>query len=110
MYSVLLVIFLIVAISLVSLIILQKNKTDISVSSGAGSSSILFNSVGSASFITRMTSILAVFFFIISLILANLHSNKSIKANNVKDKNNVIYSAPKSYPSKIDITNNDIPK
>ena len=72
MYEALLVVFLIVAIGLVGLIMLQQGKgADMGASFGAGASGTLFGSSGSGNFMTRMTGILAALFFIISLVLGN---------------------------------------
>ena len=80
MYEALLVVFLIVAIGLVGLIMLQQGKgADMGASFGAGASGTLFGSTGSGNFMTRMTAVLATLFFIISLILGNLNSNKTSK-------------------------------
>ncbi len=86
MYEILLVIFSLIAISLVALIILQKGKSinDIGAAFGSGVSSTLFGSVGSSNFITHMTTILAILFFILSLLLGNLssrHNKKDIQWN-----------------------------
>ena len=72
MYEALLVVFLIVAIGLVGLIMLQQ---------GAGASATLFGSSGSGNFMTRMTALLATLFFIISLVLGNINSNKTNKGS-----------------------------
>ncbi|WP_042781861.1 preprotein translocase subunit SecG, partial [Salmonella enterica] len=70
MYEALLVVFLIVAIGLVGLIMLQQGKgADMGASFGAGASATLFGSSGSGNFMTRMTAVLATLFFIISLVL-----------------------------------------
>jgi protein translocase SecG subunit len=54
MYEALLVVFLIVAIALVALIMLQQGKgADMGASFGAGASGTLFGSSGSANFMTR---------------------------------------------------------
>ncbi|VEA31617.1 Protein-export membrane protein secG [Salmonella enterica subsp. enterica] len=55
MYEALLVVFLIVAIGLVGLIMLQQGKgADMGASFGAGASATLFGSSGSGNFMTRM--------------------------------------------------------
>ena len=65
MYEALLVVFLIVAIGLVGLIMLQQGKgADMGASFGAGASATLFGSSGSGNFMTRMTALLATLFFI----------------------------------------------
>ncbi|EJW6093678.1 preprotein translocase subunit SecG [Salmonella enterica] len=82
MYEVLLVVFLIVAIGLVGLIMLQQGKgADMGASFGAGASATLFGSSGSGNFMTRMTAVLATLFFIISLVLGNINSNKTNKGS-----------------------------
>ncbi|MFW1485253.1 preprotein translocase subunit SecG, partial [Vibrio parahaemolyticus] len=74
----LLVVFLIVAIGLVGLIMLQQGKgADMGASFGAGASATLFGSSGSGNFMTCMTALLATLFFIISLVLGNINSNKT---------------------------------
>jgi len=81
MYEALLVVFLIVAIGLVGLIMLQQGKgADMGASFGAGASATLFGSSGSGNFMTRMTALLATLFFIISLVLGNINSNKTNKS------------------------------
>ncbi|MEW7312449.1 preprotein translocase subunit SecG [Buttiauxella gaviniae] len=82
MYEALLVIFLIVALGLVGLIMLQQGKgADMGASFGAGASATLFGSSGSGNFMTRMTAVLATLFFIISLVLGNLNTNKTDKGS-----------------------------
>ena len=79
MYEALLVVFLIVAIGLVGLIMLQQGKgADMGASFGAGASATLFGSSGSGNF---MTALLATLFFIISLVLGNINSNKTNKGS-----------------------------
>ncbi|MBS6077376.1 MAG: preprotein translocase subunit SecG [Citrobacter freundii] len=78
MHEALLVVFLIVAIGLVGLIMLQQGKgADMGASFGAGASGTLFGSSGSGNFMTRMTAVLGTLFFIISLVLGNMNSNKT---------------------------------
>ncbi|KMW71501.1 preprotein translocase subunit SecG [Photorhabdus luminescens subsp. luminescens] len=78
MHEALLVVFLLVAIGLVALVMLQQGKgADMGASFGAGASATLFGSSGSGNFMTRMTAIFATLFFIISLVLGNLTSNQT---------------------------------
>lgn len=82
MYQALLVIFLLVAVGLVALIMLQQGKSaDIRASFGAGASGTLFGSSGSGNFITSMTAVLAMLFFVLSLVLGNLSSNHGQKGS-----------------------------
>ncbi|MDX6020568.1 preprotein translocase subunit SecG [Scandinavium sp. V105_16] len=82
MYEALLVVFLLVAIGLVGLIMLQQGKgADMGASFGAGASATLFGSGGSGNFMTRMTAVLATLFFVISLVLGNINTNKTSKGS-----------------------------
>nr|WP_286235922.1 preprotein translocase subunit SecG [Thalassotalea sediminis] len=77
MYQVLIVIYLIVAICLIGLVLIQQGKgADMGASFGAGSSATIFGSSGSGNFLTRATTWLAIAFFAISLVLGNLTANK----------------------------------
>ncbi|WP_130833690.1 preprotein translocase subunit SecG [[Erwinia] mediterraneensis] len=110
MYEALLVVFLIVAIGLVGLIMLQQGKgADMGASFGAGASATLFGSTGSGNFMTRMTAVLATLFFIISLILGNLNSNKASKGSEWEN-----LSAPaqseQTQPAKPVTPGSDIPQ
>lgn len=74
--SILLVIFLLIAVAIIGLVLIQNGKgADMGASFGAGASTTLFGSSGSGNFLTRVTSILGVLFFVVSLALANLSSN-----------------------------------
>lgn len=77
LYQVLIVVYLIVAICLVGLVLLQQGKgADMGASFGAGSSATIFGSSGSGNFLTRATTWLAIAFFAISLVLGNLTANR----------------------------------
>ena len=76
MYEVLLVVYLLVAIGLVGLILIQQGKgADMGASFGAGASATLFGSSGAGNFLTRTTAVLAIGFFALSLIIGNLSAN-----------------------------------
>lgn len=71
MFTVLLVIHVLLAIGLIALILIQHGKgADAGAAFGSGSSGTVFGSQGSASFLTRLTAVLAAGFFITSLSLA----------------------------------------
>lgn len=101
MYHVVLIIFLLVAISLVVLILLQQSK---SASIGTYLSSVpagvAFRSSGSSNFMVRIIVVLAVLFFILSLIMCNM----SISHYNQEDSkwNNL------SQPEQVDKTPSEI--
>ncbi|OQP35453.1 preprotein translocase subunit SecG [Pantoea latae] len=109
MYEALLVVFLIVAIALVGLIMLQQGKgADMGASFGAGASGTLFGSTGSGNFMTRMTGILAALFFIISLVLGNLNTNKTSKGSEWENLSAPAQST--TQPAQPAAPGNDIPK
>ncbi|NRD72768.1 preprotein translocase subunit SecG [Shewanella sp. VB17] len=86
MYEVLMVIYLVVAIGLVALILLQQGKgADMGASFGAGASATLFGSSGAGNFLTRSTAILAIGFFALSLIIGNLSANHAKSEDSWKD-------------------------
>ncbi|WGL95157.1 preprotein translocase subunit SecG [Arsenophonus nasoniae] len=111
MYITLLVIFLLVSIALIGMAMLQQGKgADMGASFGAGASATLFGSSGSGNFMTRMTAIFATLFFIISLILGNLTSNKSVtgsKWENIGEP--VKVEKPAGVPTAPAVPTSDIP-
>lgn len=71
MHSVLLVLHILVAITLVSLVLIQHGKgADAGAAFGSGASATVFGARGSSSFLTRASAILAAVFFATSLSLA----------------------------------------
>jgi preprotein translocase subunit SecG len=73
MKSILLVIHVVVSISLVVLVLIQRGKgADIGAAFGSGASQTVFGSRGSGSFLSRATAVLATVFFVTSLSLAYL--------------------------------------
>ncbi|EIC84664.1 preprotein translocase subunit SecG [Serratia sp. M24T3] len=111
MYDALLVIFLIVAIGLVGLVMLQQGKgADMGASFGAGASGTLFGSSGSGNFMTRMTAILAALFFVISLILGNMSTNKSQKGSEWENLSQPAKTEQTTAPAAPTGPSSDIPK
>ncbi len=77
-YQVLIIAYVLIAISLIGLVLIQQGKgADMGASFGAGSSATIFGSSGSGNFLTKMTTWLAIAFFVISLILGNLTANRT---------------------------------
>ena len=82
--SVLTVILLISAVSIVVLVLLQQGKgADMGAAFGGGSSQSLFGSRGSATFLSRVTGLLAVVFFVTALGLAYLYTQAGKTASSV---------------------------
>ena len=78
MYEILLVVYLLIAITLVGLVLIQQGKgAEMGASFGAGASNTVFGSSGSGNFLTKATTLLAAGFFIVSLALGNLSSNST---------------------------------
>jgi len=77
LYSILVAIDVLLAIGIIGLILIQHGKgADVGAAFGSGASGTVFGSQGSASFLTRLTAILATLFFLNSLWLAHLASNR----------------------------------
>jgi len=77
MYEMLLVVYLIVAIILVGFVLIQQGKgAGMGASFGSGASNTVFGASGAGNFMTRTTAILALAFFVLSLVLGNLSTNK----------------------------------
>lgn len=78
MYEILIVVYLIVALALVGLVLIQQGKgADMGASFGAGASATLFGSSGAGNFLTRSTAVLATLFFVISIFLGSITANSS---------------------------------
>jgi len=78
MFTVLLVIYLLAAVGIIGLVLIQQGKgADMGASFGAGASNTVFGASGSGNFLTRMTAIFAIVFFIFSLVLGNMSTHKT---------------------------------
>ncbi len=83
MYELLIIGYLIIALAIIVLVLIQRGKgADMGSSFGAGASATLFGSSGSGNFLTRTTTILGVLFFALSIILSNIGS---LKTTNISD-------------------------
>ncbi|HEY5716530.1 MAG TPA: preprotein translocase subunit SecG, partial [Psychromonas sp.] len=68
---------LIVALILIGFVLIQQGKgAGMGASFGSGASNTVFGASGAGNFMTRTTAILAVIFFVLSLILGNLSTHK----------------------------------
>ena len=71
MFEVLIVVYLLVAIALIGLVLIQHGKgADAGASFGGGGAATVFGASGSGNFMTRLTAILTALFFVTSLTLA----------------------------------------
>ena len=75
--NILIVMHVLVALAIIGLVLLQHGKgADMGSGFGGGASGSLFGATGSANFLSRMTAVLATLFFVFSLGLAYLATNR----------------------------------
>lgn len=87
------------AISVIVLVLLQHGKgADMGAAFGSGSSGSLFGASGSANFLSRTTGVLAALFFITSLGLTYLSSHKT-EDGGVMDKAVPVQSSKPAEPT-----------
>ncbi len=80
--TVLLVVHILIALGLIAIILLQQGRgATAGAAFGSGASSTVFGARGSASFLSRATSILAIIFFGNCLLLGYLASRQSAPAS-----------------------------
>ncbi|MCW8330044.1 preprotein translocase subunit SecG [Photobacterium sp. SDRW27] len=86
MYEILLVIYLLAALGVIGLVLVQQGKgADMGASFGAGASGTLFGASGSGNFLTRMTAVCATVFFVISLVLGNISAKQAKETSGWED-------------------------
>lgn len=106
MYETLIVIYLLIALALIGLVLIQHGKgADMGAAFGAGASATIFGSSGTGNFLTKTTTILAIIFFVLSIVLGNYSTSQGTKGTGWED-----LSAPVSEqvaPKKDDVS--DIP-
>lgn len=96
MTTILTIIHVVIAATLIVLVLLQQGKgADAGAAFGSGASATVFGSSGAGSFMTRTTAILAAAFFIISLTLAYLNANRGDEKRSVTEQ---------AVPAQIDTT------
>lgn len=77
LFSVVLAVHILAALGVIGLVLVQHGKgADMGAAFGSGASGSLFGATGSANFLSRATSVLAAVFFVTSLSLAYIASNK----------------------------------
>ena len=76
-FSIILLVHILSALGIIGLVLVQHGKgADMGAAFGSGASGSLFGATGSANFLSRTTAILAAVFFLTSLSLAYVASNK----------------------------------
>ena len=80
--SILLVIHVLLSLSIIGLVLLQRGKgAEAGAALGGGASGSVFGAQGAANFLSRTTAILATSFFVTSLGLAYLSSNQQVTSS-----------------------------
>jgi preprotein translocase subunit SecG len=84
--TLLLIVHVMTALAIIGLVLLQHGKgADMGAAFGGGSSGSVFGATGSANFLSRTTAVLAVVFFLTSLGLAYMASNRTVSQSGVMD-------------------------
>jgi preprotein translocase subunit SecG len=107
LHSVVLVAHVFVALMIIGLVLLQRGKgAEAGTGFGAGASGTVFGARGSASFLSRATGLLAALFFITSLALAYLGTQRTAPASLLEApaaEQSVAPSAPPPAPAAGDV-------
>ena len=97
-YNFVLGIHILIGVSLIGLVLIQHGKgADMGAAFGSGASGSLFGSSGSANFLSRTTAVLAAIFFITSLSLSYIATNRPRAGGSVMDKAKL--EAPATQPA-----------
>lgn len=95
-FSLVLTVHILVALAIVGLVLMQHGKgADMGAAFGSGASGSLFGASGSANFLSRTTGVLATVFFVTSLTLAYIASNKP------KTTGSVMQDSVQSQPASV---------
>ena len=92
--KIILIVHTLIALSIVALVLLQRGKgADAGAGFGAGASGTVFGSRGSGSFFSRMTAVMATLFFVSSLTLAYLSSQRPTQPEGLLEGSAVLEEA-----------------
>src|SRR5690349_718485 len=85
--NIIIIVHVLVALAIIGLVLLQHGKgADMGSGFGGGASSSLFGATGSANFLSRATAALATVFFLLSLGLAYLATNRPKESGGIMDR------------------------
>ncbi len=97
LFNVILTVQLLSALGVIGLVLVQHGKgADMGAAFGSGTSGSLFGASGSANFLSRTTAVLATVFFICTLGLAYLGSQRPADSGSVLERAAVPAAAPAS--------------
>lgn len=107
MHAILLVVHVLLAVSLISLVLMQHGRgADAGAAFGSGASATVFGARGSASFLTKVTTLLAIGFFANSLALAYLSAGQPEEAS-LMDRVRIEQPKPDTAPV---VSPSDVPQ
>ncbi len=87
LYSLMVVLYVIVCLFLIAVVLLQTGKrADLAGAFGGGGSQTAFGTRGAATFLSRMTTVFAVLFMVLSLALSIYSSGGNRRSGSVLDK------------------------
>ena len=110
MFTILLVIYLLVAVGVIGLVLIQQGKgADMGASFGSGASNTVFGASGSGNFLTRSTAVLATAFFILSLVLGNLSTTHKADSKWVDPAQGLVQQQTAPAPKAAEKTKSEIP-
>lgn len=113
MHTIILTVHIIAALSIIGFVLLQHGKgADMGAAFGSGASGSLFGATGSANFLSRVTGVLAVVFFLTSLSLSYIATSSPKVSGSVMDSAPVTTApaTPAPTPATPDSKAKDIPK
>lgn len=113
LHTVILTVHIIAGLSVIGFVLLQHGKgADMGAAFGSGASGSLFGATGSANFLSRVTAVLAVVFFLTSLGLSYIATSRPKMSDSVMDSAPVqtAPAAPEQTPVAPDSKAKDIPK
>ncbi len=89
-----------IALGIIALVLLQRGKgADAGAAFGAGASGTVFGSRGSSSFFSRATAVLATAFFVSSLTLAYMSSQRSTGPSSLLDEAEIVAAPVSEAPA-----------
>lgn len=113
LHTVILTVHIIAGLSIIGFVLLQHGKgADMGAAFGSGASGSLFGATGSANFLSRVTAVLAVVFFLTSLGLSYIATARPAVSGSVMDSAPVqtVPAVPATPAGAPDSKAKDIPK
>jgi preprotein translocase subunit SecG len=103
LHTIVLITHVLIAAMIVALVLLQRGKgADAGTGFGAGASGTVFGARGSATFFSRATAVLATLFFVTSLALAYLATQRTAPASLLQSTTPTSQPAPAAPPRPAD--------